>query len=317
MSIALKAFLFVFDLVLPMVAGYLVARWSGLRTESFDRMMTGAIFFVAPPLALLSCWVIEINPALAWLPVLGMGMQIIPGLVGFFRSRFKSHDELERGSYVVSTILSNRGVVGGLTVFILFGETAYGYSRLIIVLGMVTLYGVCFPLARYFHASHHEKERDESLVGILLDKRQVPLIGLAAGFALNAAGLDRPAVLGGVFTVLVHLLAWMLLVPVGASIDLEQMRDYWKDVWDLLPLKFVFTPVVIYLLGRAVGLEGEVLATLVILAASPTAINAVITSKLHDLNVHLSMASFVLTTGTYLLLVFPAILVFEWLWGTG
>jgi len=63
-----------------------------------------------------------------------------------------------------------------------------------------------------------------------------------------------------------------------------------------------------YLAGRAVGLEGVHLHSLVVLAFAPTAINAVVAAKLHDLNVHVATAAFVLTTGVYLLVVFPVML---------
>ena len=47
--------------------------------------------------------------------------------------------------------------------------------------------------------------------------------------------------------------------------------------------------------------------TLILLAAQPTAVNAVIAMKLFGLNLHLSVAAFVLSTAVYLCLVFPVI----------
>ena len=47
--------------------------------------------------------------------------------------------------------------------------------------------------------------------------------------------------------------------------------------------------------------------TLILLAAQPTAVTAVIAMKLFGLNLHLSVAAFVLSTAVYLSLVFPTI----------
>ena len=46
--------------------------------------------------------------------------------------------------------------------------------------------------------------------------------------------------------------------------------------------------------------------TLILLAAQPTAVNAVIAMKLFGLNLHLSVGAFVLSTAVYLALIFPA-----------
>ena len=86
------------------------------------------------------------------------------------------------------------------------------------------------------------------------------------------------------------------------------MRRYWRDVLALSPVKFVFTPAVIYLLSLLVGMSGVGRDVTVILAFSPTAILAVVTSKLFDLDVHMAMAAFVMTTTLYLIFVLPVIL---------
>ena len=44
---------------------------------------------------------------------------------------------------------------------------------------------------------------------------------------------------------------------------------------------------------------------MMVLAITPTAINAVITARLFKLNVDLTIAAFILTTVIYLLVVFP------------
>ena len=45
--------------------------------------------------------------------------------------------------------------------------------------------------------------------------------------------------------------------------------------------------------------------TLLVIASTPTAINAVVTAKIHDLNVNVAMAAFAVTTVMFVLLVFP------------
>ena len=64
-------------------------------------------------------------------------------------------------------------------------------------------------------------------------------------------------------------------------------------------------PGIIYGLIRQLFTDQVLLGTLMIVAATPTAINAVITSRLYKLNVDLAIAAFLLTTAVFLLLIFP------------
>ena len=78
---------------------------------------------------------------------------------------------------------------------------------------------------------------------------------------------------------------------------------------DLLPIKLVLTPLAAYVLAKFVFEEPVLINTIVILAAMPTAINAVVAVQLNKLNVDLATASFVLTTAACLLVALPILFV--------
>jgi len=315
MLILQKVIMFLIDLVLPLSGGYALSWFARVDSRLLDRVMTWAIRGVMPPLALLSLWEADVSWQLAWLPILGVGMQAVAGSVGYVRVRRKPHGALGSGSYLLATLLSNRGILGALAVFILFGEEAYGYSRLVVLLAAPMLFGVYYPIAKWFRLNYEAGEDESvSFLSALFQWNQVPVLGVAAGLALNLLDVPRPNYLETAFHGLVHLAAWAFLVPVGAAMDFSEMREHWRHVVDILPVKFVLTPLVIGMAGWAVGLEGTALYVVVLLSASPTAINAVVTAKIFDLNHHVAAAAFVLTTGFYLAIVFPLLLV---LWGLG
>ena len=309
MHAGLRVFFFLFDLVLPVGVGYGLARAARLRPQSFDPLMKAGILVGFPAMVMLSLWTARLERELLWLPFLGFAMQIVPGLLGWVRAKGKPYNSLQTGSYVMSAVLSNRGVVGGLSVFILFGEQGYACARLVMVLSEPCLFLFYFPVARWFRTAHGAAERRSgSWLPLIFNANQAPVLGVAAGFALNLAKVPRPEAFGHVFTVLMHAVSWMFLIPVGACLDLKEMGRHWRGLLDLLPIKFLATPLAMYLAARAVGLEGTALHTLTVLAFSPTAINAIITAKLNDLDIHVATAAFVLTTAAYVLVVFPAIL---------
>jgi len=312
----LKTLYFLLDLILPLGLGYYLARHRKVPQAFFDRMMLVGIFALAPVLALLSVWDIELSGQLLWLPVFGVLMQVVPGGAGFLWARTKGHDPLEQGGYVLSAMLGNRGVVGLLSVFIVYPDResyVLSYAYMIMLFGPVVLYGVCFPIANFCHRNYHlGRGRPRPLWTVFLHRNQIPVLGLLIGLGLNLGGTARPQLFNSLVPVLLHVMLVLFVIPVGASMDFAQMRRYWREALDLIPLKFVLTPVAMYLLCRAAGLEGMLLTTVVLMSCAPTAINAVVTAKLFKLNVHVAMAARVLTTGLYLVAVYPLFRLLLW-----
>ena len=305
----IKIAYFVLDLVAPVTVGYLLGRSGRLSRKTPDYMMTFGIVVLAPLLLLTTMWGARLDVRMIWLPVLGIAMQIIPGLIGFLRSRRKYDHPSEQGSFVLATMLSNRGTVGTLSVVILYQETGYVWARLVMFFAPFVMYLFCYPLAQRFHQIGRRQQGERpKLRTLLLSRNQIPLLGLAAGLALNLAGTPRPEILGSLFMVWVHVMAWVFIVPFGFLIEPAQIRRYWTGTLELLGIKFFLTPAVIYLLGYAVGMRGAMLNTVTILAASPTAVMAVVAARLNRINMHLAMTAVVLTTLVYIVIVFPVIL---------
>jgi len=309
MNAALKVLFFFTDLILPLTVGYLLKK-TKLKPKFFDQMMYWHILVLAPIMAVLSFWTISLDTELIWLPILGVIMQIVPGLIGYFRVKHKYDSPLDQGAYILSTMLVNRGVVGTLCLFILFGEEGYAYAQLVMLFSNVVLYMFCFPMARYFYQAGRGGEGESlSIKKILLNPKQIPVIGIFIGFILNWTGLQRPAVFDSSFEWMVHLSAWMSVLPIGYFMDFQEIKHFWKSTLDVFWIRFVATPLVVLLIALPFIKGLEALLSVVIISASPTAINAVITSKLNDLNMHLAMASLITTTAAYLLVIFPLIVI--------
>ena len=311
MSPWLQAFTFVADLLLPMGAGYLLARRAGIGPDRLDPLMRFAIVSVAPVLTGLTFWGVQLAPHLAWLPVLGVVMLVLPGVVALGTARSKTaHGPLERGSYVLTSMLANRGVVGGLATYILFGEQGYAWSRLIIIFGPMIVFMIGFPLAGRYYQQHAGATVERgSWRDVVFSRNQAPVIGIGLGLTLNLIGVARPEPAAQAIPYLVHVMAWLMLLPTGAAIRLREWPQYFTGLLDVLAIKFILTPLVLAALAWALGFRGELLATVVLLAASPTAIFTVVVARAQGLNTQMAMAGFVLTTVVYLLVVFPAFLI--------
>jgi len=313
MDLITKVAYFFFDLLLPLAVGYFFRRQARWGESFFQRLMTLAVWLVYPALALLGLWQTPLTFELVWLPVFGLVMSVIPGVIAYFRARAKYADRIDQGSYILAAALSNTVTLGGISAFILYGESGFAYVQLITLLSGFFLFFVCFPLAQYYSRSCQDDGRRMTAASVVLSPNQLPVLGLIAGAALSYSGLPRPAWGGAIFDPLVHLGAWMMQVPVGYFTDFGEMRRYWLKTADLTLIKFAATPILTYLAAQTVISDRLALYTIFLTASTPTAIFAVIAVKLHRLNLHITMAAFVLTTAVYLLLVYP--LQFWWLAG--
>ncbi|MEI6305655.1 MAG: hypothetical protein WCP33_02435 [Deltaproteobacteria bacterium] len=194
----------------------------------------------------------------------------------------------------------------------MYGETGFAYVQLAVLLQGLILFLGCFPLAQYYKQIKNADGARTPIAwwSVVFNRNQIAVLGIAAGIILNKMGVARPASGSSLFDFFVHINAWMSLIPVGHSIRFGELRIYLKDVWSMSAIKFIFTPLIIAGLAALFISDICMRRTVLVLAFAPTAVNAVITVRLHDLNLPMVMTNFVITTALYLLIVYPVLFFF-------
>lgn len=312
MDVKIKLVYIIADLILPLVIGYFCRYQPRCKEGFFQKMMDSNICLIYPILSVLTFWVLSLHYELIWFPIFGILLSLIPGAVAYLRVKKKYTNELDKGAYVICAMLSNVGTLGGLCAFIIYGEVGFAYTQLVVLLQTAITFMFCFPLAHYYYQkSIQQCQERQSFSAMFLNRTQLPVVGMAIGLLLRLADVPRPELAGALVDPLVHLGAWTALLPIGYSIDFTQMRHYYMGILDLIPVKFIVTPVLSYLLAVMVFTDEVARNTILILACMPTAINAVVAVKIHNLNLNIAMAAFVLTTVVFLIAEFP--LLFLWL----
>lgn len=298
----------VIDLVLPLAVGYFCQYQTRYGERFFRKMIEANICILYPLLSTLTFWVLALNVELIWLPVLGVMISVIPGVVAYFRVNKKFSSELDKGSYLICAMISNIGTLGGLCAFIVYGEVGFAYTQLVLLLQNVVIFMFCFPLAQYYFQKSLNRDMQKlNMSSMFLNRNQLPVVGMAIGLLLNMANIERPIALEMAINPLVHIGAWSALLPIGYSIEFNEMRRYYYGILDLVPIKFIITPVVTYFLADWIFTDPIMRNTMLILASMPTAINAVVAVKINNLNINIAMASFVLTTAVFLAAELPAL----------
>lgn len=304
-------FLLIFaDLIVPLLAGYWCRQRHLVSTRLINWLILLNVRALLPMLSVLSLWVLPISAQLWWLPLFGFFLVLFPGaLAGCYASR-RYRRALQQGAYVMATMQSNIGVLGGLCTYLLYSEQGYAYAQIVSGAGNILWILVCFPLAQYYYERQHACARTGSrhwqrVRTMLFSWNQLALAGIALGLVLNALSLPRPDFLGTLFAPLVHVGAWSALFPVGALIDLRRSGLYYPKILSLLPLKFIIVPAATLALELPLISDPHQLGALLVFALTPTGINSVLVCRLYKLNVNLAAAAFILTTALFVAVAFP------------
>ena len=297
------------DLIAPLAVGYWLKERQLASEKNINWMIKLNVRLVYTMLSLLSFWVLPLSWDLALIPLYGFLFILFPGALGVVLGR-RFKNLLVRGSYIASAMLANIGTLGGVCAFILYNETGFAYAQLIGTCQNIMLVLLVFPMSQYFYLKQNrlpirQGSRLHSFMKMFFSWNQLSLLGMMAGLALQGLGVERPAELAPFFQSLVHIGAWTAMMPVGYLMDFGRAKHYLRYTIDLCAIRFFLVPAFIFFSSRLVFRDPVLLNTFIILASTPTAINAVLASKLYQLRTDLAVCSFILTTAIYLLVVFP------------
>ena len=206
----------------------------------------------------------------------------------------------------MACLLSNRNTAGAIAVFILFGEGGYALARLFSCLNWVYVF-IAYPVAAAYapRAGIVSGNRVLLFCRGLFHWRQIGLLAMGAGVALQWGGIARPEACTDWMPWLVRLSAWGFLVPVGYDLELRRVCSIRHDWLFLGAVKFLIAPAAGAALAWICGFRGWQLATLVTLCASPVAIQAVSITRQFSLDLPLVMGAFLITQCLFLFPVLP------------
>ena len=288
------------DLILPLIVGYLLYQRRLLSDAVVNLLIRINVIVFFTLLSLFSFWALPLTRDLLILPAFFAFIILFPGFISwrFLGRRF--HSPIDRGTHLISALLSNIGTLGGICAYI-----GGACQNLILVL-------LAFPAAQYYYLLHKNRGRSARLdgrafLGLLISWNQLSLLGMAAGLLLNLVGAVRPPVLSSAFSYLIHISAWFAMLPVGSLINFRRARHFVYLTLDMIFLRFLLVPLVAYFAARLVISDPVIRNALVLFAGVPAAINATLTARLYHLNVDYTIAVFLVTTVLYLTVLFPAV----------
>ena len=300
------------DLILPLIVGYLLYQRRLLSDAAVNLLIRINVVVFFTLLSLFSFWALPLTRDLLILPAFFAFIILFPGFISwrFLGRRF--HSPIDRGTHLISALLSNIGTLGGICAYIIYGEPGFAYAQIGGACQNLILVLLAFPAAQYYYLLHKNRGRSARLdgrafLGLLISWNQLSLLGMAAGLLLNLFGAVRPPVLSSAFSYLIHISAWFAMLPVGSLINFRRARHFVYLTLDMIFLRFLLVPLVAYFAARLVISDPVIRNALVLFAGVPAAINATLTARLYHLNVDYTIAVFLVTTILYLTVLFPAV----------
>ncbi|MDL2059821.1 AEC family transporter [Mesosutterella sp. AGMB02718] len=304
----LRVVLLLVDLIGPITLGYILKVKNLVRPAFTDFMIKFNVRGLFTVLAFVSFWKLKFTSEVALIPLLGLLILFLPYFIGMAITR-RVADPLERGALVVSSMLGNTSTLGGLICFLILGATSYAYVQVIGVLQSLVLILFCFPMCQKFRdmaQTNRGLTHKRSIKELLFTWNQVSILGMLAGAALSLKGVPQPAFFDPIFAALVHVSAWIQLLPVGLMLNITAARRAMnKNVLMILPVKFIVLPAIIWGLSRLLFSDHTITSTLVIQAACPVAINTVFCCAIYGLKTDIAMAAFALSTLVFMVTLCP------------
>ncbi|EJO23807.1 putative membrane protein [Selenomonas sp. FOBRC6] len=298
------------DLILPLIVGYLLYQRRLLSDAAVNLLIRINVIVFFTLLSLFSFWALPLTRDLFILPAFFAFIILFPGFISwrFLGRRF--HSPIDRGTHLISALLSNIGTLGGICAYIIYGERGFAYAQIGGACQNLVLVLLAFPIAQYFYLLHKARGRVPRLegrgfLGLLLSWNQLSIVGMTAGLLLNASGIARPPVLSDAFGCIIHIAAWFGMLPIGSLINFRRARHFVYLTLDMIALRSLIVPIVTFAAARLLISDPTVQNALVIFASAPAAINATLTARLYHLNVDYTIAVFLVTTVLYLTVLFP------------
>ena len=271
------------------LCGYLVARWRWLPLESIPGLNTFVLYFALPcmlyraaagtPIARL----LDVRAAVMYLLCAAV---LVALAVAAARRRGLDWNDAAFGALV--SVFPNSGFMGVPLLVDLLGATAAGPAIMSMGFDMVVTSSVCIALSRLGVAGAEGAGRAvlAALKGMLVNPMPWAIV---LGVLASATGLTLPGPAERTVGMLAQAASPVALFTLGAVLARAQWASAarekagsgahgWGDVPQLVLLKLVLHPALVFLAGRAaqalgLPLDPGVLTVLVLVAALPSASN--------------------------------------------
>jgi predicted permease len=258
------------EVVLPVAItagiGGLGARWRRLPAD----IPSALVFYIfAPALVFhaMSTTTVSANDSLKIVAVLLASFSAMLAVASVW-SLLRQHDAPMRAAVAVGATTPNVGNMGLPVSQLAFGDLGLQIAVMNFVAGAVLVNTAGIAIAAMAGGSRRD--------ALLAPLKYPALYAAVAGVAVNATSLDLPVAIATPAETLGNAAIPTMLVVLGIQLASLSGREGAVDLAAVNAARLLISPAAAWLAVEALGIEGATRGTLIVLAAMPTAVSAIV-----------------------------------------
>ena len=285
-----------FGALVIILVGALARHYGIIRREDGPLLVRMVIYLALPPLVFLIIAEADLELTLLLVPVVGWVLYAILLGIASVSVRLWRMERPRAGAMVVATAVGNTGFFG----LPLIAASGSGFSLPAAVMydslcTAVITWTSTVAIASAFGRPEGEPRMPRSELGRIL--LLPPNWALVLGLLVNVAGVgDLPSAVERPMEILAGATLPLTMIYAGLMIDFSGLRRLWPEVGYVTVVRLGLSAVIGAGLAVAVGLEGDVLHTVVIMAAMPSAMMSLVLGTRYGLRSDVLAGAVVVTT---------------------
>ncbi|MCC6832123.1 MAG: AEC family transporter [Thermoleophilia bacterium] len=283
--------------LLIILAGMAMRRAGLLREQHADGMVNIVLYLAMPALVFLITARAELPASLLLVPVAGFAIHAVLLVLAFGFARLRGMDRPRTGAFVTATAVGNTGFFG----LPLIAASGAGFSLPAAVMfdslsTAVLTWTSTVAIATAFGAAGEGRPAVD-WGGLVRGLALPPTWALAAGLAWSASGAgELPVVVERPMEILGGAVLPLVMVYAGVVFDVRGLGRNAADLAVIAVTRLALGGVVGLGVGRLLGLSGDNLHTVVVMAAMPTAMMSLVLGDRYGLRRDVLAGAVVVTT---------------------
>jgi predicted permease len=274
--------------------GWRLFKPAGLSPAETRKVLTSVVYYLLlPALVLIVLWKADLSTRPVLIAVSASSGIVAGFLLGLLSCRMCRNSRAEAGALILAMAFPNATYLGLPVLEATFGSWARSIA---IQYDLFACTPLLFTVGILFAARMgNSNESGASLVSGLL--RIPPMWAAIIAVFLNLADVAVPAVLEGLLDLLGRGVVPLMLFSLGLSLEWSSSR--WRLLPSLIPVSIItlfLVPLVVWAVAGMLGMQGEVLAAVVLEAAMPSMVLGIVLCDRFNLDASLYAAAVTMTT---------------------
>jgi hypothetical protein len=253
-----------------------LARRVGVLGPAAGPILVQIVLYLALPALVLRIMVTSrLDASLALVPVVGFAVHGVLLAAAFTVARLMGLDRPMTGALVVATAVGNTGFFGVPLIAASGADLSVPAAIMFdtFCTGILTWTSTVWISARLGDPTSPDAPPGRLWRNLFLP----PTWALAVGLTLNLAGVDSlPELVDRPLEILGAAVLPLVLIYAGLVIEWDAIRRAWREVSASVAMRLVLSPVAAWAIAVAIGLDGDVLRTVVLMSAMPTAMMSLV-----------------------------------------